>query len=96
MKRLFLAIAGVVAVWLLGSFAGTMLDPARAELWTTSLMWALLSCVVLAPILLFFGTDNSGGSSSGREQTFEVEDSVDVPDEKTRGKAEEEGWPYTD
>jgi hypothetical protein len=97
MKRLFLAIAAVVGIWLLGSFAGTMLDPARADLWTTSLMWALLSCVVLAPILLFFGTDNSSSTASPtREQTFEVEDSVDVPEEESRGEAEKEGWPYTE
>jgi hypothetical protein len=97
MKRVFFGIAALVGIWLLGSFLGTMLDPARAELWTTSLMWALLSCVVLAPIFLFFSTSDAqqSPSSSGRDQRFEVEDSVDVPDEDTQDKAQEQEWPYT-
>jgi hypothetical protein len=97
MKRAFFGIAILVGVWLLGSFLGTMLDPARAELWTTSLMWAMLSCVVLAPIFLFFSTSDSQAPSSppsGQDQRFEVEDSVDVPDEETEDEAQEE-WPYT-
>jgi len=96
MKRLFFSIAVFVGLWLLGSFLGTMLDPARANLWTTSLMWALLSCVVLAPVFLFVGTSRSS-SNSGRpqqmEDPFEVEKAVDVPDEDPQ-ETEREGWPY--
>jgi hypothetical protein len=97
MKRVFFGIAALVGIWVLGSFLGTMLDPARAELWTTSLMWAMLSCVVLAPIFLFFTTSDSQQppSSSGQDQRFEVEDSVDVPDEETQDEAQEQEWPYT-
>lgn len=95
MKRAFFGIAILVGIWLLGSFLGTMLDPARAELWTTSLMWAMLSCVVIAPIFLFFGTSDSQQSSTEpRDQPFEVEDSVDVPDEEVQ-EEQDKGWPYT-
>lgn len=75
-----------------------MLDPARAELWTSSLMWAMLSCVVLAPIVLFFSTSDSQQqppSSRSPDQRFEVEDNVDVPDEDTQNEAQEQEWPYT-
>jgi hypothetical protein len=96
MKRLFLSIAAFVGLWVLGSFLGTMFDPARADLWTTSLMWAMLSCVVLAPIFLFVGTSSSSNSSErpARSQGhFDVEESVDVPDEETQ-EIQSEGWPY--
>jgi hypothetical protein len=96
MKRLFLSIAALVGLWVLGSFLGTMFDPARANLWTTSLMWAMLACVVLAPVFLFVGTSQSSSSSgpSGRsDDHFEVEEAVDVPDEGTQ-EAQREGWPY--
>jgi hypothetical protein len=96
MRRLLLSIAAFVGVWLLGSFLGTMFDPARANLWTTSLMWALLSCVILAPVFLFMGTSESS-SNPGRprqsEDAFEVEEAVDVPDEESQ-EVEREGWPY--
>ena len=94
MKRAFFGIAVLVGIWLLGSFLGTMLDPARADLWTTSLMWAMLSCVVIAPIFLFFGTSDSQQASSGSpDRSFEVEDSVDVPDEEVQ-EEQDKGWPY--
>ncbi len=38
--------------WVLASFAGTMLDPAHAEPWTTSLIGALLASALIAPALL--------------------------------------------
>ena len=72
-----------------------MFDPARANLWTKSLMWALLSCVILAPVFLFVGT--SSGPSSSRtspraEQPFEADEELEVQEDKVQ---EDEGWPYT-
>jgi len=95
MRRLLLSIAAFVGIWLLGSFLGTMFDPARANLWTTSLMWALLSCVILAPVFLFVGTSSSSASepSPGSDGHFEVDEAVDVPDEDTQ-EVQREGWPY--
>ena len=95
MKRLFLSIALFVGIWLLGSFLGTMFDPARANLWTTSLMWALLSCVILAPVFLFVGTASPTASepSPRSEEYFEVDEAVDVPDEESQER-QREGWPY--
>lgn len=93
MKRLFVVLAVLVAVWGLGSFLGVMFDPARANLWTQSLMWALLASIILAPILIFVGTSSESNQSPPRaEQPFEVDESADV---NQREPHEEEEWPYT-
>lgn len=97
MKRLFQGLAIFVAVWVLGSFVGVMFDAARANLWTQSLMWALLASVILAPVFIFIGT-SPGSSSSARspsqaEQSFGVDERVDV--NRQEEPAEEEGWPHS-
>jgi hypothetical protein len=51
-RRLIQYLASAVGLWLLVSFAGAMVDSANAALWSNSLMWALLSCLVIAPALL--------------------------------------------
>lgn len=51
-RRLIVALGSGVGFWVLASFAGTMLDPARAEPWTTSLMWSLLVSTLVVPALL--------------------------------------------
>ena len=98
MKRLFQALAIFVAVWVLGSFLGVMFDPARANIWTQSLMWALLASVILAPVFIFIGTSPDSQSSAPRspqaEQSFEVDERVDV-NKKQEEVTEQEGWPYT-
>ena len=95
MKRLFRSLAVFVGIWLLCSFLGVMFDPARANLWTKSLMWALLSCVILAPVFLFVGTSSGSSSStppSDAERPFETDEEIDVQEDQVQ---EEEGWPYT-
>jgi hypothetical protein len=98
MKRLFQALAIFIAVWVLGSFLGVMFDSARANLWTQSLMWAMLASVILAPVFLFIGTSPSSNSapspSQQAEQPFEVDQRVDVG-RKEEEATEREGWPYT-
>jgi hypothetical protein len=98
MKRLFQALAVSVAVWVLGSFLGVMFDPIRANLWTQSLMWALLSSVILAPVFIFVGTSPSDASSEPSspqrsEQPFEVDENVDLHQQEEPAETEE--WPHT-
>lgn len=95
MKRLFNVLAVLVGVWLLGSFLGVMFDAAHKNLWTQSLMWALLSSVILAPVFLFVGTASSDSSqpSTQMEEPFEVDKSMEIGDQN--GKEKQEGWPYT-
>lgn len=51
-RRLILYASAAVGLWVLASFGGTMLDPARAQLWTGSLMWSLLASLLISPALL--------------------------------------------
>lgn len=51
-RRLIIALSFGIGFWVLASFAGTMLDPAHAEPWTTSLMWSLLASALVSPALL--------------------------------------------
>ena len=98
MKRLFQALAVFVGVWVLGSFLGVMLDPARANLWTQSLMSAMLSSVLLAPVSIFVGTSPSDASSEPEpprrsEQTFEVDENVNLHQQEEPAETEE--WPHS-
>jgi len=51
-RRLIFALSVGISIWVLGSFAGTMVDPAHSGFWTASLMWALLTSLLLSPALL--------------------------------------------
>jgi hypothetical protein len=102
MQRLFQILAALVGIWLFGSFAGVMFDPMRAQLWTQSLMWALLASVTLAPVFLFVGTSDPSSSQSASpkqaEPSFETDNTVEVQQkeaESTDEPTEEQGWPYT-
>ncbi|PQJ34367.1 hypothetical protein BSZ35_06915 [Salinibacter sp. 10B] len=51
-RRVILYLSGVIGVWVLVSFGGTMFDTANASLWVNSLMWSLLSSLIVLPALL--------------------------------------------
>jgi len=98
MTRFFRILAVLVGIWLLGSFGGVMFDPLRANLWTQSLMWALLASVILAPVFLFVGisSESSTPSPPEAEQSFDPGDGVDVNEhvrQQEQGTADQ-GWPY--
>jgi hypothetical protein len=101
MQRLFQILAALIGLWLFSSFGGVMFDPMRANLWTQSLMWALLASVTLAPVFLFVGTSSSSSSASQSssaepEQSFETDSTVEVQEpEPTDEQTEERGWPHT-
>jgi len=69
MRRLLSILTPLVAIWALASFVGTMLDPARAGFWTQSLMWSLISCMVVAPFFAFSRNGTSRKTSSGAGRT---------------------------
>jgi hypothetical protein len=58
LRRLLVAISSGVGLWVLVSVAGTVFDPARAALWSTSLMWAFLSSLLVAPALVVIFDDS--------------------------------------
>jgi hypothetical protein len=51
-RHLIVSLGFGIGFWVLASFTGAMLDPMRAEPWTTSLMFSLLASAVIAPALL--------------------------------------------
>ena len=53
MKRTLLYLTFAVGAWVLVSFGGAMLDPARAGFWTQSLMASLIASLVMAPFVFF-------------------------------------------
>ncbi|PSQ66600.1 MAG: hypothetical protein BRD25_02005 [Bacteroidetes bacterium QH_1_61_8] len=97
MKRLFQTLAGLITLWVLGGFLGVMLDPARAYFWTQSLMWGLLSSVILAPALIFVEisglADPKPSTSTRSTQFFEVDENVGI--RRTKSPTDKTGWPYS-
>ena len=59
MKRFLTFALAAIGAWVLVSFAGTMLDTVRAEFWTQSLMWSLLTTLVLGPLMILASTRSS-------------------------------------
>jgi hypothetical protein len=51
-RRLILALSAFIGVWVLVSFGGAMFDSANAAFWSSSLMWALLSSLIVMPALV--------------------------------------------
>lgn len=78
---------------MLGSFLGVMLDPAHKNLWTQSLMWAMLSSVILAPVFVFVGTSESDPSPRLQREVDPLDETGETND-RARSQ-EEDGWPYT-
>jgi hypothetical protein len=64
MRRILSILTPIVALWALASFAGTMLDPGHAGFWTQSLMWSLISCMVVAPFFVFVRSQASPAQST--------------------------------
>jgi hypothetical protein len=91
-RRLIFALSTALGVWVLASFAGTMLDPAHSAFWTSSLTWSLLTSLLFSPALLVVAHYVSRASRSGRDrraarwkaQGQAAERSVDDPEDENR------------
>lgn len=109
-RRLVFYVASAVGVWLLVSFAGAMLDSANAAFWSDSLMWALLSSLIVAPALLMVHNAFSGSQerTSSRPEPSSDEDQKSFVEEEERGEMrtlwpepetepdQEDDWPSQD
>lgn len=51
-RRTILALSSFIGVWVLVSFGGAMFDSANAAFWSSSLIWSLLSCLIVMPALV--------------------------------------------
>jgi hypothetical protein len=67
-RKLIPVLAGLVGLWVIGSFVGVMLNLSDADFWTTSLMWSLLTSLLVMPglVVLHHATQRSG---AGRQRT---------------------------
>ena len=104
-RRLILYVASAVGIWLLVSFGGAMVDSGNAAFWSTSLMWALLTSLIIAPALLMANdvftrskrrTARPSASSQGNKKPFVEDDSDEVrtlwpePEQKEEWPPQEE------
>ena len=88
-RRLILLVSAAVGLWVLASFAGTMFDPARAQLWTRSLMWSLLASLLISPALLVASPVAEPGArtDAGRESAPLMDAAETAPSEATLSEA---------
>jgi hypothetical protein len=75
----------------LASFVGVMADPARAGFWTQSLMWGLLSGLVLAPIYAFTSASLFSESTEQTSQPSMPEETASTPQTETEAEAFDAG-----
>jgi len=57
MKRILTIALAVIGAWVLVSFGGAMLDTVRADFWTQSLMWSLVTTLVLGPLVIMLSAN---------------------------------------
>lgn len=74
-RRLIYLLSSLIGLWVLISFAGAMVNASNAEFWTTSLMWALLSCLLVMPALVVI---NHASSQHDTKQSTEASANVQV------------------
>lgn len=70
LRRFLLYLASSLGIWLLISFGGAMFNSANAAFWSDSLMWSLLSFMVIAPAFVFVCTPPPDNSVSARRKSF--------------------------
>lgn len=67
-RRLILFLSSIVGLWVLVSFGGAMLDSGNAAFWSNSLMWALLSTLIIMPALLVINHASNESSKARARQ----------------------------
>ena len=72
-RRLILALSGVIGVWVLVSFGGAMFDSANAAFWSSSLMWSLLSSLIVMPALVMVNHASTQSAKKAARQQAEQE-----------------------
>ena len=71
-RRLILGLSGVIGVWVLVSFGGAMFDSANAAFWSSSLMWSLLSSLIVMPALVMVNHASSQSSKKAARRQAEA------------------------
>jgi len=88
MERLLLTTATLLGLWVLVSFAATMVaDRSRADFWIRSLLWSVLSVAVMAPVLAML----IRSVAAAPVPADPTDTRPPAPETKAPGRA---GWPY--
>jgi hypothetical protein len=104
-RRVILYLSAVIGVWALVSFGGAMFDSANAAFWADSLLWSLLSCLIVMPALLMANHASTGqpsreanesGAVSEDEQESFVQDSREDVQTLWPEPDQEGEWPPND
>lgn len=87
-RRLILALSGVIGVWVLVSFGGAMFDSGNAAFWSSSLMWALLSSLIVMPALVMVNHASSQAEKKAARQqaTSETEQEPFIQEESDEAR----------
>ena len=75
-RRLIVALSAFIGIWVLVSFGGAMFDSGNAAFWSSSLMWSLLSSLIVMPALVMVNhasTKASRKTARKQSQTPEQE-----------------------
>lgn len=103
-RRLIYLVSSFIGLWVLVSFGGAMVNSANADFWTTSLMWALLCCLLVMPALVVINhaSSQSEVKTTKKAQATSVEQSEPQEEPFVRDsdsdrtlwpESEEQEWP---
>ena len=101
-RRFILLISSLIGIWVIVSGIGVIVDPANSAFWSNSLMWSVLSCLIVlpAPLVANVGllVDQDDGTHPHKQATeqsaqtsFVEEDRVDTLWPETA----DTDWPHT-
>jgi len=86
-RRLIIVFSCLICLWVFVSVGGLFLDPGRVEFWSSSLMWSLLSSLLVAPALVMAFT-GSGGNTHRSASTSQGQRSRSQPTETRRDRSD--------
>jgi hypothetical protein len=68
-RKLIPILAGLLGLWVMGSFVGVMFNLSNADFWTTSLMWSLLASLLVMPalVMVYHATGTPRKAASDQE-----------------------------
>jgi hypothetical protein len=75
-QRILVVLGVLIGFWVLTSVAGAFFDPAHPEFWSASLMWSMLSSLLVAPALVMLYDASDPSSKQTRSGPSQQVDST--------------------
>ena len=92
-QSVILYLASAIGVWLLVSFGGAMFDSVNAAFWSSSLMWSILSFLIVMPALALMSDFSPASSASSKQSTTDQDEAPSFVDENNRSERTHTLWP---